>query len=56
MDNRILGIGLDICYPQEHRVLMEKIKEEGLILLEYQPGTKTMKFNTKEYAKSMDAK
>ena len=40
----ILGNGLDICYPQEHRILMEKIKEKGLLLSEYPPGTKPTKY------------
>lgn len=35
----ILGNGLDICYPSEHRKLMECIMEKGLILSEYPPGT-----------------
>lgn len=34
----VLGNGLDICYPSEHRHLMEKIRENGLLLSEYPPG------------------
>lgn len=35
-----LGCGLDICYPKEHRTLMDKIIENGCIISEYPPGTK----------------
>lgn len=35
----IVGNGLDICYPAEHGRLMECIKEKGLLLSEYPPGT-----------------
>ena len=35
----IVGNGLDICYPAEHERLMERIKENGLVLSEYPPGT-----------------
>ena len=35
----VLGNGLDICYPTEHKHLMEAIRENGLLLSEYPPGT-----------------
>ena len=35
----VLGNGLDICYPCEHRKLMEQIAEKGLLISEYPPGT-----------------
>ena len=35
----IVGNGLDICYPAEYERLMERIKENGLMLSEYSPGT-----------------
>ena len=35
----VLGNGLDICYPCEHRKLMEQIAERGLLISEYPPGT-----------------
>ena len=35
----IVGNGLDICYPAEHERLMERIKEKGVVLSEYPPGT-----------------
>lgn len=36
----ILGNGLDICYPAEHKILMQRIAEQGLLLSEYEPGIK----------------
>ncbi|MFA6941085.1 MAG: DNA-processing protein DprA [Clostridiaceae bacterium] len=41
----VLGCGIDICYPEEHRNLMEKIKETGLLISEYPPGTSVKKEN-----------
>lgn len=35
-----LGNGVDICYPSEHRELMEGIMGNGAIISEYPPGTK----------------
>lgn len=35
----VLGNGLDICYPREHSLLMQRIAETGLLLSEYRPGT-----------------
>ena len=35
----VLGCGLDICYPSEHRLLKQRIEEQGLLLSEYPPGT-----------------
>lgn len=40
----ILGNGLDICYPSEHKKLMECIAQEGLLLSEYPPGTRPTKY------------
>lgn len=34
----VLGNGLDICYPSEHKLLMQRIEEQGLLLSEYLPG------------------
>lgn len=34
----VLGNGLDICYPSEHRILMENIERQGLVISEYEPG------------------
>lgn len=36
----VLGSGVDIIYPPEHRRLAEKIQENGAILSDYAPGTK----------------
>ena len=41
----VLGCGLDICYPPENRRLMEEIAEKGLLLSEYEPGTKADRYN-----------
>ncbi|NLE93269.1 MAG: DNA-protecting protein DprA, partial [Chloroflexi bacterium] len=36
----VLGSGVDIIYPPEHRRLAERIKEHGAIVSDYAPGTK----------------
>lgn len=41
----ILGNGLDICYPSEHQLLMDKIRKKGLLLSEYSPGTNPTRYN-----------
>lgn len=41
----VLGNGLDICYPEEHRLLMKRIEEKGLLISEYPPGTLPAKYN-----------
>ena len=35
----VLGCGVDICYPDEHRKLYEQIPQYGGIISEYFPGT-----------------
>jgi DNA processing protein len=35
----VLGCGIDIVYPREHRYLTRKILERGLLLSEFPPGT-----------------
>lgn len=40
----VMGNGLDICYPCEHRKLMDCISEKGLIISEYPPGIKPTKY------------
>jgi DNA processing protein len=35
----VLGCGIDIVYPREHRQLTQQILEHGLILSEFAPGT-----------------
>ena len=39
----VLGNGLDICYPAEHKKLMEQIEKKGLLLSEYEPGIRPQK-------------
>ena len=34
-----------ICYPEEHRLLMKRIEEKGLLISEYPPGTLPAKYN-----------
>ncbi len=36
----VLGSGVDIIYPPEHRKLAEQIVQQGAILSDYPPGTK----------------
>jgi DNA processing protein len=35
----VLGNGIDVVYPGEHRQLTERIRENGLLLSEFPPGT-----------------
>jgi DNA processing protein len=35
----VLGCGIDVAYPPENRVLMEKIAENGAVVSEFPPGT-----------------
>ncbi len=35
----VVATGLDIVYPREHRILAQKIQEEGVIVGELPPGT-----------------
>lgn len=35
----VLGTGLDVVYPREHRHLHERIAREGLLVSEFAPGT-----------------
>ncbi len=35
----VLGCGIDIVYPNEHRQLTQKILERGLLISEFTPGT-----------------
>lgn len=40
----VLGCGIDLCYPKSNADLLEKIKEDGLVLSEYEPGTPALAF------------
>ena len=41
----VLGCGVDICYPKGNFYLYEKIKETGVILSEYVPGSAPKTFH-----------
>ncbi len=40
----VLGSGIDVCYPKEHKYLYEKILESGGIISEYPPGTQPIAY------------
>lgn len=44
----VLGSGLDVIYPPEHRKLARRILEKGVIVGEYPPGTRPDKFRFPE--------
>jgi DNA processing protein len=35
----VLGCGIDVVYPREHRQLTRRVLEKGLLLTEFTPGT-----------------
>lgn len=35
----VLGCGIDICYPSEHKELFDRIAENGAVISEFSPGT-----------------
>ena len=35
----VLGCGIDVVYPKEHRQLMQQILQQGLVVSEFPPGT-----------------
>ena len=41
----VLGSGLDVIYPPENRELYQRIKENGVIITEYPPGTRPLREN-----------
>lgn len=41
----VLGNGLDICYPAEHKKLMEWIERKGLLISEYEPSVGPQKIH-----------
>jgi DNA processing protein len=41
----VLGCGIDVDYPPEHRQLKEKIFRKGLVLSEFPPGTRPAAHN-----------
>lgn len=44
----VLGSGLDVCYPPEHKRLALKIIGNGVLISEYPPGTQPAKFRFPE--------
>ncbi|MGL4655084.1 MAG: DNA-processing protein DprA [Sarcina sp.] len=41
----VVGTGIDICYPKEHKKLQEKIIENGVIISQFKLGTSNIKAN-----------
>ena len=41
----ILGSGIDVCYPREHRRLAQEIVKKGCVMTEYAPGTPPERHN-----------
>jgi len=41
----VLGCGIDVIYPTENRELTMRIRENGLVLTEYHPGTRPLAHN-----------
>lgn len=41
----VLGSGIDVCYPSQHRRLAQEIVKRGCVLTEYAPGTKPSRHN-----------
>ncbi|MBR2465605.1 MAG: DNA-processing protein DprA [Clostridia bacterium] len=41
----VLGSGIDVCYPIEHKTLAREIVKTGCVFTEYPPGTRPERFN-----------
>lgn len=41
----VLGCGVDVTYPRENSRLLQRIKEQGLLLSEFPPGTAPLQHN-----------
>lgn len=41
----VLGSGIDVCYPHQHRTLARAIVKKGCVFTEYPPGTRPSKPN-----------
>ncbi len=41
----VLGCGIDVVYPKEHRELYEKISKSGAVITEFMPSTRPEKYN-----------
>jgi len=41
----VLGCGIDVVYPKEHRQLSQKVEQKGLLVTEFTPGTSPLPRN-----------
>ncbi len=41
----VLGSGIDVCYPKQHKPLAREIVKNGCVFTEYAPGTRPEQFN-----------
>ncbi len=41
----VIGSGIDVCYPIEHKRLAKEITKCGCVMTEYAPGTRPERFN-----------
>ena len=41
----VLGSGIDVCYPSQHKRLAQEIVKNGCVLTEYAPGTRPERYN-----------
>jgi len=41
----IIGSGIDVCYPIQHKRLAREIVKRGCVMTEYAPGTRPEKYN-----------
>ncbi len=41
----VLGSGIDVCYPMQHKMLAREIVKNGCVFTEYAPGTRPDRYN-----------
>ena len=41
----VIGSGIDVCYPIQHKRLAREIVKQGCVITEYAPGTRPERFN-----------
>ncbi len=41
----VLGSGIDVCYPMQHKTLARQIVKRGCVFTEYAPGTRPERYN-----------
>ncbi len=41
----VIGSGIDVCYPPQHKRLAQEIVKQGCVFTEYAPGTKPERYN-----------